>query len=275
MCAVIVCGCTNEKEKTEYVDPAKGETVFRSRGFHEGLVKIERTDDDGYRLLAIVNDGSPKNELYELFTPNGNLRLIASGAQEQGGVSGYSIDYNRNGTVARVRYIGMMNDDDYSELADSTRSVQAMRRWADGVMEDTGLDCCHVAADNYEECYDIVRNDKGGIISIGGIDVPYGYDATFYLSEWGPFWLSDISGGMLAFFVRMECEDRDGSTVDYLYKDGKLLAEMAYWNGKFIKLRTYNHQGSMVGLYKDRDIDILNQAYEDYDVSPAWYVENQ
>lgn len=95
-----------------------------------------------------------------------------------------------------------------------------------------------------------------------------------YIKEWGAFWESDLDGGRLGFFVMVEkSREKNGSYVNYLYCNGKLIAELAYWKGVFIKARTYNREGVMVGMYADRSIDIMKQTYGDYWTTPMWYVD--
>ena len=119
----------------------------------------------------------------------------------------------------------------------------------------------------------ICRNQEKVVTKVGNIDVPSGYKAKYYLCEWGPFWSHDIDGGVISFFVKLECQEKDGSYVDYLYVNDNLLAELAYWKGKFIKARTYNNMGALVNQYNDRNMNILDQAFYDYYSSTKWYVD--
>lgn len=127
--------------------------------------------------------------------------------------------------------------------------------------------------DNNAERYVIQRDENKKILQIGSVIVPSGYSANYYLSPWGPFWSSDLDGGIISFFVLLDKEKKDGSYVNYLYCNNQLIAELAYWNGTFIKARTYNYFGALVDKYTDREIDVENQAFYDFYIIPQWYIE--
>ena len=119
-----------------------------------------------------------------------------------------------------------------------------------------------------------MRDSTGTVVRIGNVSVPFGYKGRFYVKEWGPFWESDLSGGKLALFAVLEKEETaDRSYVNYLYADNHLVAELACWNGTFIKARTYNRCGAMVKQYDDRDVDIHYVTFFDFDEEPKWYVD--
>lgn len=66
---------------------------------------------------------------------------------------------------------------------------------------------------------------------------------------------------------------KSGSYVNYLYQNNHLVAELAYWKGTFIKARTYNHDGCMVHQYNDRNINIEDQTFQDWEEETKWYVD--
>lgn len=121
-----------------------------------------------------------------------------------------------------------------------------------------------------DKTYVIKRDADGNVLSVGNTDVPYGYSARYYISEWGPFWDSDIKGGDLGFFVMMESVDKVGDYVNYLYKEDKLVAELLYSNVFLQKARTYNRHGAMVQVYEHVDADFLTNAFYDYSTTSKW-----
>lgn len=74
----------------------------------------------------------------------------------------------------------------------------------------------------------------------------------------------------------MEEQDKAGrSTVDYLYIDGKLAAELAYWNGVFIKA-LYYHDGHYDGIDNNRDQNVLWQTFiheRSSQLETPWYID--
>lgn len=267
--AVSCLSCSDgEKNLWEY-DPKGAESIYESSitAETEGFDVVEEKDDDGSSCVRIMHQTSPWSEHYRLYSPNGNLRIIASGAQEQGGIDGYRIDYDKKGMVCNVMHIGAMDDEEHRKLNGEESSAKVMKRWLQQSLKDKPVG---------EDTTFIVRDKDGHITSMRNIDIPYGYRARLYIKEWGPFWISDINGGLLGLFVMVEeSEDTNGSYVNYMYCDGKLIAELAYWKGVFIKARTYNNKGIMVNTYTDRSIDVAEQAYEDYWKNPKWYVDTK
>ena len=264
-------GCGGKEEKAETniwgIDPKNAECIYEADASldPECFEVIEDEDEDGSRCVEIQHLRSPSSGHYRLLSPNGNLRIFASGSQEMCGLYGYRIDYDERGRVCNVMFIGVLDDDEYRKLIEGS-SVKVMKRWLEQSLRETPVE---------QHASFIRRNDSDEIISIGGIEIPYGYKARYYIKEWGPFWESDLNGGCLGFFVVTEkVENIDGSYVNYMYCDGNLIAELAYWKGVFIKARTYNRKGVMVDLYTDRTIDVANQAFYDQETTPVWYVDN-
>ena len=123
--------------------------------------------------------------------------------------------------------------------------------------------------------FEIERDEEGNVAKVGNLEVPYGFTAKYYLSQWGPFWVSDIDGGCISFFVELIDNNIEGSSVNYLYMDNHLIAEKAYWKGTFIKARTYNYMGCMVETYTDRNINLLDQTFYDFTDTPRWYIDEK
>lgn len=263
------CGEKEEKAKTNIwgIDPKNAECIYEGDTSldPEWFEVIENEDEDGSRCVVIEHHTFASSEHYRLLSPNGNLRIFASGSQEMCGLYGYRIDYDEQGRVCNVMPIGVLDDEEYGKMSEEP-SVKVMKRWLERSLKETPVE---------QRSFFIRRNDRDEIISIGGIEIPYGYKARYYIKEWGPFWESDLNGGCLGFFVVAEkVENTDGSYVNYMYCDGNLIAELAYWKGVFIKARTYNEKGVMVSLYTDRAIDVANQAFYDQETAPVWYVDN-
>lgn len=267
----LLWGCGGNKEKAEIniweADPKNAECIYEGdiELDPESFEVIEDVDDDGSRCLVIEHHTFASSGHYRLLSPNGNLRIFASGAQEMGGLFGYRIDYDDKGRMCNVMSIGVLDDEEYRKLGEEP-SVKVMKRWLELSLKETPVE---------QRASFVQRNDGDEIISIGGVEIPSGYKARFYIKEWGPFWESDLNGGCLGFFVIVEkVNTTDGSYVNYMYCNGSLIAELAYWKGVFIKARTYNEKGVMVGLYTDRTINVANQAFYDQETDPIWYVDN-
>ena len=58
----------------------------------------------------------------------------------------------------------------------------------------------------------------------------------------------------------MEKLDLSGSSVDLLLADNKLVTEMAYWEGVFIKSLFYSMDGRFCGISTDREIDVYDES---------------
>lgn len=264
---ITIYGCGDKEPDLWGEDPKDAESIYKCgiTPDTEGFEIIEDKDEDGSCCIRIEHHSFPESDHYRLYSPNGNLRIIASGAQEQCGLDGYRIDYDANGKICNVINLGALDDDEYGKIDSEDSSVTIMKRWLrNSLMEEPeGQDSTFIS-----------RDEDGYITSMRNIDIPYGCRARLFIEEWGPFWGSDIDGGHIGFFVMVEnVKYTDGSYVDYLYCDGKLIAELAYWKGVFIKARTYNNRGVMVDMYTDRSIDVIEQAYEDNCTEPKWYVD--
>ena len=228
------------------------------------FLRSEFTSSDNYTLTIVEHTTHASSEFCLLRTPNGNLCLIASGAQEACGLSGYRIDYNPDGKVKCVSYLGYLDEDEYRKLDGNNGNVEIMKRWLETSRH----------SDNSIN-FEIERDEEGNVAKVGNLEVPYGFTAKYYLSQWGPFWVSDIDGGCIGFFVELIDNDIEGSSVNYLYMDNHLIAEKAYWKGTFIKARTYNDMGCMVETYTDRNINLLDQTFYDFSGSSLWYVDEK
>lgn len=261
---MLFVSCSKSNDKRVVNDPKNGERIYECsvNENNEEFSRISQTSSDGYKLISIQHNSPVQTELYQLYSPNGNLCLVASGAQEACALTGYRLDYSSDGKVSKVCFLDTLDDDDYRNLSDSTGNVEIFKEWLSSSLPS-----------NQCQSFDIIRNEKNDVVKVGTIEVPDGFKAKYFLREWGPFWVSDLDGGCISFFVELESQDTNGSYVNYLYSDNKLIAEMAYWNGTFIKARTYNKHGAMVNQYS-RDIDIFDQTFYDYNETPKWYVDD-
>ena len=266
LCAMMLAaGCSGDP--AGLVDPENAEQIFVGNDEAESgpdFLRSEFTSSDNYTLTIVEHTTHASSEFCLLRTPNGNLCLIASGAQESCALSGYRIDYNPDGKVKCVSYLGYLDEDEYRKLDGNNGDVEIMKRW---------LETSRHSDNNIN--FEIERDEEGNVAKVGSLEVPYGFTAKYYLSQWGPFWVSDIDGGCIGFFVELIDNDIEGSSVNYLYMDNHLIAEKAYWKGTFIKARTYNYRGCMVETYTDRNINLLDQTYYDFSDSPRWYVDEK
>ena len=265
-CAMMLAaGCSGEP--AGLVDPENAEQIFVGNDEAESgpdFLRSEFTSSDNYTLTIVEHTTHASSEFCLLRTPNGNLCLIASGAQESCALSGYRIDYNPDGKVKCVSYLGRLDEDEYRKLDGNNGNVEIMKRWLETSRH----------SDNSIN-FEIERDEEGNVAKVGNLEVPYGFTAKYYLSQWGPFWVSDINGGCIGFFVELIDNDIEGSSVNYLYMDNHLIAEKAYWKGTFIKARTYNHRGCMVETYTDRNINLLDQTFYDFTDTPRWYINEK
>ena len=266
LCAMMLAaGCSGDP--AGLVDPENAEQIFVGNDEAESgpdFLRSEFTSSDNYTLTIVEHTTHASSEFCLLRTPNGNLCLIASGAQESCALSGYRIDYNPDGKVKCVSYLGYLDEDEYRKLHGNNGNVEIMKRW---------LETSRHSDNNIN--FEIERDEEGNVAKVGNLEVPYGFTAKYYLSQWGPFWVSDIDGGCISFFVELIDNDIEGSSVNYLYMDNHLIAEKAYWKGTFIKARTYNHRGCMVETYTDRNINLLDQTFYDFTDTPRWYVDEK
>lgn len=266
LCAMMLAaGCSGDP--AGLVDPENAEQIFVGNDEAESgpdFLRSEFTSSDNYTLTIVEHTTHASSEFWLLRTPNGNLCLIASGAQEACGLSGYRIDYNPDGKVKCVSYLGRLDEDEYYKFDGNNGNVEIMKRWLETSRH----------SDNSIN-FEIERDEEGNVAKVGNLEVPYGFTAKYYLSQWGPFWVSDIDGGCIGFFVELIDNDIEGSSVNYLYMDNHLIAEKAYWKGTFIKARTYNYMGCMVETYTDRNINLLDQTFYDFTDSPRWYIDEK
>ena len=266
LCAMMLAaGCSGDP--AGLVDPENAEQIFVGNDEAESgpdFLRSEFTSSDNYTLTIVEHTTHASSEFCLLRTPNGNLCLIASGAQEACGLSGYRIDYNPDGKVKCVSYLGRLDEDEYYKFDGNNGNVEIMKRW---------LETSRHSDNNIN--FEIERDEEGNVAKVGNLEVPYGFTAKYYLSQWGPFWVSDIDGGCIGFFVELIDNDIEGSSVNYLYMDNHLIDEKDYWKGTFIKARTYDHRGCMVETYTDRNINLLDQTFYDFTDTPRWYINEK
>lgn len=265
---LLLVSCKDEKKYISIwgQEPTNTEKIYipsvnRDNDEFEQIVEF---DTDSSYCVNTIHKTFAFSEHYCLYSPKGNLRLIATGGSETCALYATIIDYDSLGRVSNVKMTGLLPEDDYRMLESSEseqNSVQIMKRWL------------NTATPLVE--YPIKRDSLDNVVSIGTVTVPNGYRAKYYIDEWGPFWTSDLNGGSIDFFVILEnTEHVDGSYVNYMYCGNALIAELAYWKGVFIKTRTYNNKGIMVKQYNDRNIDLNHTTYYDFwTEEPKWYVE--
>ena len=273
MLMAILSACTNHspanndsiKESMWGNDPKNAEKVYSlpQKSANQDFEIASYKNPDGSITYHISHSTFAMTEFYSLYSPTGNLRLMAAGASEMADVYAYLISYNPKGqidSISVLKPLGDMVADGMSKL--TVKSAHDLfQQWIQN-------------KNSIQYSYPVLRDSIGKVVAIGNVAIRDNYKTKLYIKEWGPFWTSDISGGMLGIFVLQEYQgDKSGSYVNYLYQGDHLVAELAYWKGTFIKARTYNHNGSMVHQYNDRTINVEDQTFQDWEEETKWYVD--
>jgi len=273
MLMAIFSACTNHspanndsiKESMWGNDPKNAEKVYSlpQKSANQDFEIASYKNPDGSITYHISHSTFAMTEFYSLYSPAGNLRLMAAGASEMADVYAYLISYNPKGqidSISVLKPLGDMVADGMSKL--TVKSAHDLfQQWIQN-------------KNSIQYSYPVLRDSIGKVVAIGNVAIRDNYKTKLYIKEWGPFWTSDISGGMLGIFVLQEYQgDKSGSYVNYLYQGDHLVAELAYWKGTFIKARTYNHNGSMVHQYNDRTINVEDLTFQDWEEETKWYVD--
>lgn len=273
MLMAIFSACTNHspanndsiKESMWGNDPKNAEKVYSlpQKSANQDFEIASYKNPDGSITYHISHSTFAMTEFYSLYSPAGNLRLMAAGASEMADVYAYLISYNPKGQIDSISVLkprGDMVADGMSKL--TVKSAHDLfQQWIQN-------------KNSIQYSYPVLRDSIGKVVAIGNVAIRDNYKTKLYIKEWGPFWTSDISGGMLGIFVLQEYQgDKSGSYVNYLYQGDHLVAELAYWKGTFIKARTYNHNGSMVHQYNDRTINVEDLTFQDWEEETKWYVD--
>lgn len=273
MLMAIFSACTNHspanndsiKESMWGNDPKNAEKVYSlpQKSANQDFEIASYKNPDGSITYHISHSTFAMTEFYSLYSPTGNLRLMAAGASEMADVYAYLISYNPKGqidSISVLKPLGDMVADGMSKL--TVKSAHDLfQQWIQN-------------KNSIQYSYPVLRDSIGKVVAIGNVAIRDNYKTKLYIKEWGPFWTSDISGGMLGIFVLQEYQgDKSGSYVNYLYQGDHLVAELAYWKGTFIKARTYNHDGSMVHQYNDRNINVEDLTFQDWEEETKWYVD--
>lgn len=272
MLMAIFSACTNHspanndsiKESMWGNDPKNAEKVYSlpQKSANQDFEIASYKNPDGSITYHIFHSTFAMTEFYSLYSPAGNLRLMAAGPSEMADVYSYLISYNSKGqidSISVLKPLGDMVADGMSKL--TVKSAHDLfQQWIQN-------------KNSIQYSYSVLRDSIGKVVAIGNVAIRDNYKTKLYIKEWGPFWTSDISGGMLGIFVLQEYQgDKSGSYVNYLYQGDHLVAELAYWKGTFIKARTYNHDGSMVHQYNDRNINVEDLTFQDWEKETKWYV---
>lgn len=273
MLMAIFSACTNHspanndsiKESMWGNDPKNAEKVYSlpQKSANQDFEIASYKNPDGSITYHISHSTFAMTEFYSLYSPASNLRLMAAGASEMADVYAYLISYNPKGqidSISVLKPLGDMVADGMSKL--TVKSAHDLfQQWIQN-------------KNSIQYSYPVLRDSIGKVVAIGNVAIRDNYKTKLYIKEWGPFWTSDISGGMLGIFVLQEYQgDKSGSYVNYLYQGDHLVAELAYWKGTFIKARTYNHNGSMVHQYNDRTINVEDLTFQDWEEETKWYVD--
>lgn len=262
------CACSCESGRKASDEGARQHVVKCSKELYSGEYhQSEDFDvdtmfsDNGYYSIQVAAKPSRVACSKRLYAPDGKLLLIVGGCSESCNVCGYAIKYNDGGKVSRIWYANGLKDlnrDDYICLDDL--SPDSLWQWYDALAAKD--------ADFHFE-----YNKNGRLCDIKEIYSPICDTIEVSIEECPMFWTSDLDGGTLRFYALYKDLNHSGSSVDYLYADGKLAAELAYWKGTFIKTRTYNRYGQMVKVYDDRSIDVKEHVFYDDFENVRWYVD--
>lgn len=273
MLMAIFSACTNHspanndsiKESMWGNDPKNAEKVYSlpQKSANQDFEIASYKNPDGSITYHIFHSTFAMTEFYSLYSPADNLRLMVAGPSEMADVYSYLISYNSKGqidSISVLKPLGDMVADGMSKL--TVKSAHDLfQQWIQN-------------KNSIQYSYPVLRDSIGKVVAIGNVAIRDNYKTKLYIKEWGPFWTSDISGGMLGIFVLQEYQgDKSGSYVNYLYQGDHLVAELAYWKGTFIKARTYNHDGSMVHQYNDRNINVEDLTFQDWEEETKWYVD--
>lgn len=273
MLMAIFSACTNHspanndsiKESMWGNDPKNAEKVYSlpQKSANQDFEIASYKNPDGSITYHISHSTFAMTEFYSLYSPAGNLRLMAAGPSEMADVYSYLISYNSKGqidSISVLKPLGDMVADGMSKL--TVKSAHDLfQQWIQN-------------KNSIQYSYPVLRDSIGKVVAIGNVAIRDNYKTKLYIKEWGPFWTSDISDGMLGIFVLQEYQgDKSGSYVNYLYQGDHLVAELAYWKGTFIKARTYNHDGSMVHQYNDMNINVEDLTFQDWEEETKWYVD--
>lgn len=250
-------------------DPDNAEVIYEPSVIEdsEAFDVFAFTNRSGYKSIAVDHTSFAFTDYYALYSPASNLKMVLAGCSECCSMAGYKIEYDNEGKVREVIAVEDVDSNNktpyYSRIASYKDNTAALKKW----MLDKSMERNH---------YEIVRNEYGQVTAIGSVQVsPYYYTAKYFIKEWGPFWSSDVNGGKLAFFVLLEAKNKENcSSVDYLYADDHLVAELAYWNGVFIKALYYNQEGHFDGISEDRSTDVFEDSYWHYHNTGVfqWYL---
>lgn len=248
-------------------DPTNAETVYRlpATGTADSTFSlVVYRNSDGSVTKSIVCNANDMTDHYALYSPAGNLKLLVAGPCLAGDVYGIKIDYDKSGAVNCISILKTLGD----ITGDEAREGLSMKNAHDAFIS------WMQQPDNIDRSISVERDSTGAVTAVGNVKTRNDYKASLYIKEWGPFWTSDLDGGRFGIFTLQEYQgDKSGSYVNYLYEEDKLIAELAYWRGTLIKVRTYNRYGTMVEQYNDRDIDINATTFADFDREEKWWAD--
>lgn len=94
-------------------DPKGAEVIYRQDLVKPNDQAFETTHqkyEDGSEYVTIVHNQFANTAYHALYSPHGNLRLIAAGCSEMADVYGYLIDYTPNGKVEKISLLNPLGD---------------------------------------------------------------------------------------------------------------------------------------------------------------------
>ena len=193
MLMAILSACTNHspanndsiKESMWGNDPKNAEKVYSlpQKSANQDFEIASYKNPDGSITYHISHSTFAMTEFYSLYSPAGNLRLMAAGASEMADVYAYLISYNPKGqidSISVLKPLGDMVADGMSKL--TVKSAHDLfQQWIQN-------------KNSIQYSYPVLRDSIGKVVAIGNVAIRDNYKTKLYIKEWGPFWTSDISG---------------------------------------------------------------------------------
>jgi len=113
MMLFFICACTHHTPSNTDTytssmwgnDPKGAEVIYKQdivKPNDKAFETIHQKYEDGSEYVSIVHKQFANTDYHALYSPHGNLRLIAAGCSEMADVYGYLIDYTPNGKVEKI-----------------------------------------------------------------------------------------------------------------------------------------------------------------------------
>ena len=255
----ILASCNNNGNNIFNIG-CKAENIYsKNDSSYQGYFETDTFLDNVTKcyMTATINNMSAQNVRRELYSPEGNLLMALGMCSECCVAVGYKFYYDSLGRTKSVSHVCLDDYDDEDMLQEMIRHY------------------CNT--DSATLNFEIGRDSIGRVNRIGNLTNLDAYDVEYGIYDGSSFWCSDIDGGDIYFVVILHVKEREmeyGTAVDLYYVNGKLAAEAAFWNGKFIKCLTYQRNGRVAAKYGNHKapLDIILSEYcYGYDECLPWY----